>query len=156
MIPSWSHDGKWIYYCGSGDSGPQIWKKAASGGAAIQITKNGGCNQMESPDGRYLYYLNKSNSALWRVPAGAGEEVQLAELGPKAQFTLGKHGIYFLDSMYANTLKFMDYRTGSIKVAGTLPGPMIHGITVSPDERWLLYAKSDSAGSQLRLVEKFH
>jgi Tol biopolymer transport system component/DNA-binding winged helix-turn-helix (wHTH) protein len=156
MIPSWSHDGKWIYYCASGDSGPQIWKKAASGGAAIQITKNGGCNQMESPDGRYLYYLNKSNSALWRVPAAAGEEVQLAELGPKAQFTLGKHGIYFLDSMYANTLKFMDYRTGSIKVAGTLPGPMIHGITVSPDERWLLYAKSDSAGSQLRLVEKFH
>jgi Tol biopolymer transport system component/DNA-binding winged helix-turn-helix (wHTH) protein len=156
MIPSWSHDGKWIYYCASGDSGPQIWKKAATGGAAIQITKNGGCNQMESPDGRYLYYLNKSNSALWRVPATAGEEVQLAELGPKAQFTLGKHGIYFLDSMYANTLKFMDYRTGSIKVAGTLPGPMIHGITVSPDERWLLYAKSDSAGSQLRLVEKFH
>jgi Tol biopolymer transport system component/DNA-binding winged helix-turn-helix (wHTH) protein len=154
--PSWSHDGKWIYYCASGESGPQIWKKAANGGTEVEITKSGGCNQMESPDGRYVYYLNKANSALWRVPVGGGDEVDLAELGPEAQFTLGAHGIYFLDSEYANTLKFMDYRTGSIKVAGTLPGPFIHhGITVSPDEHWFLYTKSDSAGSQLRLVEKF-
>src|SRR2546421_568582 len=83
---------------------------------------------------RYVYYLNKSNSALWRVPVTGGEELQLAGLGADAQFTLGTHGIYFLESIYATTLKFMDYRTGSIKVAGTLPGPMIHGMTVSPDE----------------------
>jgi hypothetical protein len=111
---------------------------------------------MESPDGRYIYYLNKSNSALWRVPVGGGEEAQLAELGPDAEFTLGKRGAYFVESIYANTLKLMDYGTRSIKVIGTLPGPMIHGLSVSPDEHWLLYAKSDSAGSQLRLVEKFH
>jgi Tol biopolymer transport system component len=154
--PTWSHDGKWIYYCASGESGPQIWKKSATGGTEVHITKNGGCNQMESPDGRYVYYLNKSNSALWRVPVTGGEEVQLAELGPEAQFTLGKHGVYFLQSIYANTLKFLDYQTRSIKVVGTLPGPMIHGLAVSPDEHWLIYAKSDSGGSQLRLVEKFH
>jgi hypothetical protein len=120
---------------------------------AIWTTK---CNQMESPDGRYLYYLNKGSSALWRVPVTGGDEVQLVELRPEAQFTLGMHGVYFLQSISASTLKFLDYRTRSIKVIGKLPGPMIHGLAVSPDEHWLLYAKSDSAGGQLRLVEKFH
>jgi Tol biopolymer transport system component len=153
--PSWSHDGEWIYYCASGESGPQIWKRSAIGGAEIQVTKRGGSNQMESPDGRYLYYLNKGNNALWRVPVTGGEEVQLAELGVEAQFAVGKHGVYFLESMYANTLKFLDYETRSIKVIGPLPGPMIHGLTISPDDHWLLFAKGDSAGSQIRLVERF-
>jgi Tol biopolymer transport system component len=161
--PSRSHDGKWIYYCVAGEGDPQIWKKPATGGAEIQITKNGGCNQMESPDGRYVYYLGKANSAVWRVPVDGGEETQLIELGPQSNstgvggshFTLGKHGVYFFDSIETETLRFMNYETRSTKVLGTLPGPIVHGFTVSPDERWLLYAKSDSAGSQLRLVENF-
>ena len=110
---------------------------------------------MESPDGRYLYYLNKGNSALWRVPVAGGDEVQLAELGPDAQFALGKHGMYFSNYTDANTLKFLDYRTGSIKALGTLPGTWGFGLALSPDEHSLLYGKSDSAGSQLKLVEKF-
>jgi Tol biopolymer transport system component len=153
--PSWSHDGKWIYYCASGENGPQIWKKAASGGPEIEITRNGGCNQMESPDGSYLYYLNKSNSALWSVPVMGGHEAQVAELGPEAEFALGKSGIYFVESMYSDSLKFLEYRTRSTKLLGILPSPTIHGITVSPDDHWLLYAKGESAGSQLRLVDKF-
>lgn len=153
--PSWSHDGKWIYYCASGNNGTQIWKKPATGGAEIQVTKNGGCNQMESLDGEYIYYLNKGTSALWRVPSAGGQEVQLAELGWEAQFAVAKHGVYFTDSPHASVLKFLDYRSASIKVLGTLPGPIIAGLTVSPDEHWLLYGKGDSAGSQLMLVEKF-
>jgi hypothetical protein len=124
-------------------------------GPEIQITKNGGCNQLESPDGRYIYYMNKGDSSLWRVPVDGGEEVQLTELGPNSQFTVGKRGVYFIGSLDANTLKLMDYGTGSIKVLGKLPGRIRHGLCVSPDERWLLYAKGESEGSQLMLVEKF-
>lgn len=109
IMPSWSHDGKWIYYCASGESGPQVWKKATTGGAEIQITKHGGCNQMESPDGRNVYYLNNDSSALWRVPVAGGEEVQLTELGPKAQFAVGKRGVYFTASD-ANTFKISGLR----------------------------------------------
>lgn len=161
--PRWSHDGKWIYYCTAVESDPQIWKKPATGGAEMQITKNGGCNQMESPDGHYVYYLGRANSDLRRVPVEGGEETQLVELGPQSNstavggshFTLGNHGVYFFDSVEANTLKFMDYGTRSIKVLGTLPGPIMHGFAVSPDEHWLLYTKVDSAASQLMLVDNF-
>jgi Tol biopolymer transport system component/DNA-binding winged helix-turn-helix (wHTH) protein len=154
--PSWSHDGQWIYYCASSDTGPQIWKKGARGGPEIQVTRHGGCNQQESPDGRYLYYLNKDNSALWRVSVhGAGDEEELVQLEPEAQFALGNRGVYFIESMFATTLKLLDYKTRSIKVIGSLRGPMIHGMTVSPDDHWLLYAMSESAGSRLMLVDNF-
>jgi hypothetical protein len=58
--------------------------------------------------------------------------------------------------MDANALKFLDYGTGSIKVLGILPGHVVHGLAISPDEHWLLYAKNESAGSQLMLLERFH
>ena len=57
--------------------------------------------------------------------------------------------------MDANTLKFLDYGAGSIKVLGTLPDPVVHGLAVSPDEHWLLFVKGESGGSHLMLVERF-
>lgn len=153
--PSWSHDGKSIYYCAPGDSAPQVWKKDAKGGREMQVTKNGGCNPMESPDGRYLYYLKSGDRYLARVPVNGGEEASLLQMGPNSQFTVGTQGVYFIDSADANTLKFRDHETGTIKTLGSLPGPALHGLSVSPDEHWLLYGKGESGGSQLMLLERF-
>jgi hypothetical protein len=107
------------------------------------------------PDGHYIYYLNKGDSALWRVSVNGGDELELAQLGPESEFTLGKNGAYLIPSLDSNTLKFLDYRTGSIKVLGPLPGAVSLGLAVSPDEQWLLFARSESEGSQLMLVDKF-
>jgi Tol biopolymer transport system component len=62
--PSWSHDGKWIYYCALGNSGAQIWKKPVAGGRETQLTKSGGCDQQESADGAYVYYLKSGDREL--------------------------------------------------------------------------------------------
>jgi Tol biopolymer transport system component/DNA-binding winged helix-turn-helix (wHTH) protein len=126
--PNWSHDGKWIYYCVSENSGPQIWKKPVAGGAAIQLTKNGGCNQMESADGTYVYYLRPDGRALWRVPSGGGQESQILALTHRTQFTVGTQGVYFLETVVPSTLKYLDLATGASKVLGMLPG------TVSSDD----------------------
>src|SRR5262249_21943645 len=54
--PAWSRDGRWIYF-GSTRSGTiQIRKIPAHGGVPVQITKNGGAEPVESPDGQMLYY----------------------------------------------------------------------------------------------------
>ncbi|MBV8071988.1 MAG: PD40 domain-containing protein [Acidobacteriaceae bacterium] len=155
--PSWSRDGKWIYYCYSENSGPQIWKKPIAGGAAIQITKNGGRSQLESADGAYVYYLKPDGRALWRVPANGGQEAEILALKRDAEFTLGTHGAYFVDSVAPATLKYLDFAAGAVKTLGTLPGPVYPntGLAVSPDEHWLLYGKGGLQGSQLMLVENF-
>jgi Tol biopolymer transport system component len=53
---SWSSDGRWVYF-GSNRSGRyEIWKVPGSGGDARQVTKDGGFEAQESPDGRTLFY----------------------------------------------------------------------------------------------------
>jgi Tol biopolymer transport system component/DNA-binding winged helix-turn-helix (wHTH) protein len=155
--PSWSHDGKWIYYCALESSGAQIWKKPAAGGAEIQLTNKGGCNQMESADGAYVYYLKSRDSALWRVPTGGGQESQVLALTHRLQFALGTRGAYLIEKVAPTTLKYLDFVTGATKVLGVLPGPVFQdrGLAVSSDEHWLLYGKDEYAGSQLMLVEGF-
>ena len=66
-VPSWSGDGRWIYFA-STRAGviPDIWRVSPDGGQAIRLTRNGGFEPRESPDGRYLFYLD-------RPPAGAGD-----------------------------------------------------------------------------------
>jgi hypothetical protein len=89
------------------------------------------------------------------VPAAGGDETEL--LGPNSmlEFTVAKNGVYLVDSQTAPSLKFLDIQTRLLRKIGSIPGPFISGLAISPDERWLLYTKSESAGSQLMLVENF-
>jgi hypothetical protein len=154
--PSWSHDGKWIYYCAFKDSGPQIWKKAAAGGPEIRLTKSGGCNQLESPDGAYVYYLKPDSRALWRVPAGGGDESEVLTLTHGIQFALGSHGAYLMGTVAPAALRYLDFGSGGITVLGVIGERNEAGLgSVSPDEHWLLYSETELAGSQLMLVDRF-
>jgi Tol biopolymer transport system component len=152
--PSWSNDGRWIYYSSSRSGDAQIWKKHANEGGEIQVTRNGGVDSFESPDSAYVYYGNSEN-ALWRVPAAGGDETEL--LGPNSMmdFTVTKKGVYLVDGQPAPNLKFLDIRTRLLRKIGSLPGPFVSGLAISPDERWLLYSKGEAAGSQLMLVDNF-
>jgi len=74
--PSWSHDGKWIYFASVRTSEYQVWKVPADGGAAVQVTRQGGHAALESADGKLLYYAKTSyaNPQIWQVPVDGGVE----------------------------------------------------------------------------------
>src|SRR5262245_19732893 len=90
IVPSWSNDGRWIYFTsnrfaeggsaegkiGEGRVGRlQIWKMPAEGGEAFQMTKQGGFEPVESPDGRWLYFTqDRGSSSIWRMPTAGGAE----------------------------------------------------------------------------------
>jgi hypothetical protein len=130
----------------------------SSGGSETQVTKNGSFAAFESVDGRTIYYANISG--LWAIPADGGREVRISESIYGDNFAPTAHGIYFIersgDSATALTLKFLDYRTRVIRPVTTVIGPVGDEMSVSPDERWLLYGKMDRIGTELMLIENFH
>jgi len=163
IVPSWSPDGKWIYF-GTNRSGSwQIWALPGAGGAARQITTNGGMIAQPSPDGKWVYYTKNAQSGLWRIPAAGGTEEQVLH-GPSNGFqgywTLTSQGIYYLDAADSpGEIKFTAFSSlGNSTIVHKLaadPTPLA-GLSVSPDGRWLAYATTAEASSNITLIESLH
>ncbi len=161
--PSWSRDGRWIYFR-SHRSGPsEIWKMPAGGGDAIQVTSHTGDLPEESPDGKFLYYMKGDHfperCSVWRMPTEGGTETRVLDSticdGP---FALAEPGIYFL----AKTVKkdqidlcFLLFATGKTRKIRTFEHTWLGVIAASPDGRTVLYTQADQEGSDLMLVENF-
>jgi Tol biopolymer transport system component len=160
--PSWSTDGKWIYF-GSNRSGEwQVWKAPAQGGDAVQVTKGGGREAFESVDGKLIFYSKYQKPGIWSVPVKGGEEGQVLEKAAEGNWGVARDGICFFDWKDAvhpvmQFYSFRDRRSTTLYEfpRGTLLDRGKTAISVSPDERWILYTQIDQGGSNLMLVENF-
>jgi len=80
VVPSWSRDGRWVYFVSNRSGENQVWKVPAEEAKAVQVTRKGGFAAFESIDGRYLYYAkSRDASGIWRVPVDGGEEIQVLD-----------------------------------------------------------------------------
>jgi Tol biopolymer transport system component len=163
ILPSWSRDGRWVYFCSTRAGQSQIWKLPATGGAAEQVTKQGGHEALESPDGRWLYYTKgRGVPAIWRIPVTGGEETLVRGFPlPVTRFwTVTNEGLYFAgaDSSARSAINFFNFSTGKVALVMALEkgrplgGP---GLSVSPDGRRLLFSQIDRRGSDIMLLENF-
>ena len=160
-VPSWSRDGRWIYFVSDRTGTWQVWKMSADGGKAVQVTKGGGFAAFESLDGKMLYYAKGLTvPGLWKVPVEGGEEIPVIEqldAGLWGYWDLTKDGIYFYDAK-TRAIEFFSFATRKLtKVAVPERGPIRfnQGLSVSPDGRWILYAQNDIIGGDIMLVENF-
>jgi len=164
VIPSWSRDGRWIYFCSNRSGEFQTWKVPTAGGPAIQVTKQGGFEAFESPDGKLLYYTKgRGPGGIWQVPVTGGEERQVPELldaGYWRYWAVLDEGIYFVAPVASArpAIKFFSFATRRVMQLGVLERDPLHGppgLTVSADGRWILYAQADQSISDIMLVENF-
>jgi Tol biopolymer transport system component len=166
-LPSWSHDGKWIYFgSGSTRSNLTLWRVGATGGHAVQLTKTASIMPIESPDGQYVYFVRftEGQFRLWRIgPDGSGESMVNA-MPPLSsdgyEWWPFKSGIYFYAYKDGNAeIDLLDLPTSRVRRISTLdkpPAPWMGGLSVSPDGKWFLYSRIDETASDLMLVENFH
>jgi len=74
-VPSFSRDGRFVYFSSDRTGDWQVWKAAINGGGAIQVTSGGGFAALESGDGNVYYSKSRGeNPEIWRVPVGGGNE----------------------------------------------------------------------------------
>jgi Tol biopolymer transport system component len=130
----------------------------AGSGEAGQVTRKGGFEAFESPDGQWIYYTKSDGaSSLWKVPRDGGEETQVLESIDARAFAVAHEGIYFIPRPDAGrySIQFFNFATKKIRSVTTIDGPLSEYLSVSPDGRWILYSQIDQQGSDLMLVENF-
>jgi Tol biopolymer transport system component/DNA-binding winged helix-turn-helix (wHTH) protein len=171
VVPSWSHDGLWVYFSSDRSGRYEVWKVAKDGGKPIQMTRNGGFSAFESADGKELFYtkpfINSSptgyfdqgifrlpthfRQGLFRMALPAGEETQILQ-GPVG-FTFGvtSKGIYFQPN--EQSIQFRDMVTGRVRSIAEIDKAA--GISVSPDDAYILWTHLDRISMDLMLVEDF-
>ena len=162
VCPSWSRDGKWIYFASPRSGHWQVWKVAASGGAPVQVTHHGGHAALESRDGKFLYYAKSelAEPEIWRVPiAGrSGEErpMPLVRPGTWASWQVVEGGILFVGPSLGHqaVLSFYDFakdRTTSVAVLDRIP----FWLGATPDGKTVAFDQPGKEQTQAMLVENF-
>jgi DNA-binding winged helix-turn-helix (wHTH) protein len=147
LVPSFSRDGKWIYFASDRAQGWQIWKAPVGGGDAVQLTTQGGFAALEASDG-YVYYAKSRlpNPELWRVPVNGGEESKLARVRPRswASWTVTAVGLLFAEDTPGSrpTLSLYDPESGQFHDLASLD-QRPHWLGATRDARKIVMDESD-------------
>ena len=96
------------------------------------------------------------------MPAEGGDETEvLAEPVLAWNWAVGGSGLYLsrvepLERGPRWTMEHLDPESGRVTELHRKDGPFArHGVWVSPDEEWILYAETPFSTSELMLVENF-
>ena len=158
--PSWSRDGRFVYY-GSRASGRwEIWRTAIDGGRPQQVTRQGGIAAAESWDGRRLYFVKSDATGLWELDlATTTERVVVPDFHPydRDNWAVARTAIYFAQrgrDLAPGLMRF-DIATGAISRVQTLDDvPGDSGLSVSPDGRHLYFTRVDRQNSDIHLIDR--
>ncbi len=160
VCPSWSHDGKWIYFASPRSGAWQVWKVPADGGTAVQVTHRGGHAALESPDGKYIFYAKNeyAEPEIWQVPVAGGEEkpLPLVRPGTWASWQVVAGGILFVGPSLGHqaVLSFFDFakdRTTTISVLSKTP----FWLGATPDGKTVAFDQPGQEQAQAMMVENF-
>jgi Tol biopolymer transport system component/DNA-binding winged helix-turn-helix (wHTH) protein len=168
VVPSWSRDGQYLYFTSNRTGRQEIWKTPVNGGGGEgedkQVTWDGGFGAMESADGRTLYYVrDMATTSIWRMPVGGGTPTAVID-------SVGQRlwGYWAVSAHYLMYFHRRSPTDGAAEILGLNPGTgEIHhvaaterapeagggGLSISPDERWIVYAQRDIYQTSIMLAE---
>ncbi len=149
--PTWSHDGRFVYFSSVRGGAEKIWRVPVAGGPEEQVTHSGGGRCEEAADGQALFFqrASRGDSPLLAVSLAGGQERTVIDCVPRWGYALGQAG-----DPRAVPLLLRDTATGRDRVLGTL-GRLSGGLTVSGDAKTILFTKEIGEGSDLVLIENF-
>jgi Tol biopolymer transport system component len=167
-VPSWSRDGQFLYFTSNRTGKPEIWKTpfngGVNGGEDKQVTRDGGFGALESADGRTLYYVrDMATTSIWRMPVAGGTPTAVID-------SVGQRlwGYWAVSPHYLVYFHRRSPTDGSTEILGLNPatGEIHHvgaterapeagggGLSISSDERWLVYAQRDIYQTSIMLAE---
>jgi Tol biopolymer transport system component len=159
-MPSWSHDGHWIYFRSDRAGAGEVWRIPATSGSEERVTHGGGDLAYKSADGKTLFFTRTfADGPLFALPLAGGPERKVLECVPLKGFAVGPGGVYHFGCAAdprAVPLYLLDPAIGRDRLLGKLEQALpMSGLTVSPDGKTILYVKGENQGSELMMIENF-
>ena len=158
-VPSWSGDGRWIYYTSDRTGRYEIWKAPAQGGRGIQITRNGGFAAFECPARNSLFYTKWQTPGIWSLSLETGrEELVLQSGGGEREFAVMPDGIYYLTPPRpggTRSVRFHRFATSKEEEIASINVEPFEGLTVSPDRQTILFTAAVQLARNVMVVDNF-
>jgi Tol biopolymer transport system component len=162
MMPSWSGDGRFIYFVSRRDNNLLLlFKKQLNDGAVTQLAHRSGGEGLEAP-GRNTVFFSDGKNGIWQVSTAGGDEIPLPGLEHvrhRRYFAATRRGLYFLQQDSPPWfIGLYDYASHTIsRIAEIQKQPLFNtpSLAVSPDGRWIIYGQLDDGGSDILMVEDF-
>jgi len=119
----------------------------------MRVTHGGGFQALESPDGKWLYYVESNEKGkLWRMPAQGGEAGAVLDDVLEGRWAVTRAGVYFLDSL--RQVCRLEESGGRVCLGKlTREGPETGGIGVSRDGSRIVFTQPEPVESELRMAE---
>jgi Tol biopolymer transport system component len=153
--PTWSRDGRRIYFSSSRTGTYEVWRMPARGGQPERMTWGGGYMSRESADGEWLYYSKLWPTSFWRIPlAKRATQAPATEVIPEvpskagATWALGERDLFYYPSTEEPTVRFPSIRafelnSGKVRNIDVGPVRLNRGLSLSADQHWLLHSQAD-------------
>jgi Tol biopolymer transport system component len=160
-VPTWSRDGRYIYFSADPGSGRDIWRVLASGGIPERVTRGAsGYLACESADGKGLLFQAKDDdSPLMMLMLANGDARQVVACVRNTAFGVGPQGVYYVPCGLSSDpqVHVLDLKTGRDQRLGTLDGLIERplGLSVSPDGETIVYPRKGQSTADLMLIENF-
>ena len=157
-FPSWSHDGKWIYFVGYDGNGHKLYRCPAEGGdATLILGSHDSLAPAESFDAKHLYVSDGTIKLLApdRPEAPPQAVPQMPDVPGPTQWAVVAEGIYCspLDNM--RSISFYDFATKRTRELFKVDKDLEAGLSISPDRRYVLYSQIDQSNAGIMLVSNF-
>jgi Tol biopolymer transport system component len=165
--PSFSRDGRSVYFAASDGRTSQVWKAPVERiGPRRQVTRDGGFEALEAPDGRTLYFTkDREASGLWKLDlVRGGAPVPVVATLRDGFWSIAKSGIYYVDVRHADEveggeplrrLALTHERVETLAVLPTDGYDLVPGIGLDPTGAALYWSQIDRHTADLMVVDDF-
>jgi Tol biopolymer transport system component len=154
VAPSFSRDGRSVYFGSPRGGDWQIWNVDLASGQARQVTTEGGYAALESLDGRSLLLTRLARPGLWLRPLAGGPETLVTEHVLAEQWPnwgLVDRGVFLVMSPDDGDPELAVLENGQVQPRGLgrLPAFAWDGVAVSSDGSRVIYAHTDRRASNI-------